>query len=144
MVIIMRRLNIYFIHSTKLDYNNLIYKKVLSSAVCLSHDLVLPLSKENQSKYYKDLINNADIIIAEVSHPTLGLFLELKYLTKVNKPKLFLSLDNTVPRNYKKLVPEIKEVNENNYLNLIETFIKEHSKDEEIKKDDMVVTLGEV
>lgn len=139
----MQRLNIYFIHSSKLDYNNLIYKKVLSSSVCLSHDLVLPLSKENRSKYFKDLINNADIIIAEISHPTLGLFLELKYLSKVDKPKLFLSLDNTIPNNYKKLVPEIKEVNESNYLNLIESFIKENTK-KEIKKDDNTITLGEL
>lgn len=139
----MQRLNIYFIHSSKLDYNNLIYKKVLSSSVCLSHDLVFPLSKENQSKYFKDLINNADIIIAEISHPTLGLFLELKYLSKVDKPKLFLSLDNKIPNNYKKLVPEIKDVNESNYLNLIESFIKENTK-KEIKKDDNTITLGEL
>ena len=142
MVIIMRRLNIYFIHSTKFDYNNLIYKKVLSSLVCLNHNLVLPMSLDNQNKYFKDLINSADLVVAEVSHPSFGLWLELKYLKKMNKPKLFLSLDNKIPKKYKKLVPEIKEVNESNYINLIESFIKENTKEEE--KKDSTITLGEV
>ena len=139
----MRRLNIYFIHSTKLDYNNLIYKKVLSSSVCLGHNLMLPQTKEYQEKYTKDLMQKADIIIAEVSNPTFGLGLELKWLQKQDKPKLFLSLNNEIPKKYKKYVNNFKITNEETYLKTIEDFVSEHAKD---VKDygDPSITLGEL
>ena len=55
----MKRLNIYFIHSKKFDYENLIYKKVLSSSVCLNQNIILPYSKNNQTTYTKDLMEKA-------------------------------------------------------------------------------------
>ena len=60
-----RRLKIYFIHSSKMDYNNLLYRQILASEVCLKHELILPQSKNYRDKYVKDLINKADLIIAE-------------------------------------------------------------------------------
>ena len=140
----MKRLKIYFIHSTKFDYQNLIYKKVLSSEVCITQELMLPQTKEYQDKYTKDLMNKADIIIVEVSHPSFGLGLELKFLSKIDKPKLFLSLDNTVPKKYKKLVPKLTETTEENYLSTIENFIKEHAETLENKKEDNTLILGEI
>ena len=47
----MERLNIYFMHSNKFDYENLIYKKVLSSSVCLMQNVILPYSDNNKTKY---------------------------------------------------------------------------------------------
>ena len=125
----MRRLNIYFMHSTKFDYNNLLYKEILSSAVCLNHNLILPMSKEFKEVYRKDLITKADIIIIELSNPTIGLGLELKWLKKENKPKLFLSLNNEIPKQYKKYITNFKVTSKNTYLNKIEDFILEHAND---------------
>lgn len=138
----MRRLNIYFIHSTKFDYTNLLYKRLLSSTVCLSHNLILPMTKEYQTMYTKDLMNKADIIIVELSNPSFGLGLELKYLTKFNKPKLFLSLDNKYPNKYKKLVTNYKSTNESNYISTIEDFINENANID--KPKDNTITLGEL
>jgi hypothetical protein len=140
----MRRLNIYFVHSTKFDYNNLIYKKILSSSICLAHNLMLPMTKEYQNIYAKELMAKADIIIAEVSNPSFGLGLELKWLSKVNKPKLFLSLENTIPSKYQKLVPSIKTTDENTYLQAIEDFIKENAGTIEDDNHDNTVILGEI
>ena len=136
----MRRLNIYFVHSTKFDYNNLIYKKILSSSTCLSHNLMLPQTKEYQDKYTKDLMNKADIIIVDLSHPSFGLGLELKFLSKINKPKLFLTMDKNIPRKYKKLSSNIKIVTEANYLSTIEDFIIDNEKN--ARNDDDPITLG--
>jgi hypothetical protein len=140
----MRRLNIYFVHSTKFDYNNLIYKKILSSSICLAHNLMLPMTKEYQNINAKELMAKADIIIAEVSNPSFGLGLELKWLSKVNKPKLFLSLENTIPSKYQKLVPSIKTTDENTYLQAIEDFIKENAGTIEDDNHDNTVILGEI
>ena len=47
-----RGLNIYFIHSSKCDYNNLIYLPVLRSNILSHHTLVFSRSEENKDKYY--------------------------------------------------------------------------------------------
>ena len=140
----MRRLNIYFIHSTKFDYSNLLYKKVLSSRVCLSHNLILPMTKENRDKYIKDLMNKADIIIVELSNPSFGLGIELKFLTKIDKPKLFLSMDNKIPSKYKRLVPNIEETTPDTYLKTIEDFISNNMGSALYENGDSTLTLGEL
>ena len=89
----MRRLNIYFMHSEKFDYNNLIYKDVLSSRVCLNHNIILPRTKTYESVYAKDLIRKADLVVAFLNNPSFGLNIELRWLKKFNKKTLFLCLD---------------------------------------------------
>ena len=140
----MRRLNIYFIHSTKFDYTNLLYKRLLSSSVCLSHNLILPMTKEYQEKYTKDLMNMADGIIVELSHPSFGLWIELEYLKKIDKPKLFLSLDNKVPSKYKKLVSKLTITTDENYVTTIEEFIKNVGEERNMSNPNETYTLGEL
>ena len=121
----MERLNIYFMHSNKFDYENLIYKKVLSSSVCLSQNFILPYSDNNKTKYAKDLIKNADLVIVDLYKPSFGLSLELRWLSKIKDKKvLFLSQDNMIPKKYQKLVTDLTKYDENNtYIKLIEDFI---------------------
>ena len=139
----MKRLNIYFIHSKKFDYENLIYKKVLSSSVCLNQNIILPYSKNNQTTYTKDLMEKADLIIVDLYKPSLGLTLEVMMLSKLpDKKVLYLSQDNVLPKKYQKYVKEFTKHNAN-YLELIENFINE-----EItrlsKIHDGIYTLGEI
>ena len=141
----MERLNIYFMHSNKFDYENLIYKKVLSSSVCLSQNFILPYSDNNKTKYAKDLIKNADLVIVDLYKPSFGLSLELRWLSKIKDKKvLFLSQDNMIPKKYQKLVTDLTIYDENNtYIKLIEDFI---NKELEIrsKVKDNVYTIGEI
>ena len=141
----MERLNIYFMHSNKFDYENLIYKKVLSSSVCLSQNFILPYSNNNKTKYAKDLIKNADLVIVDLYKPSFGLSLELRWLSKIKDKKvLFLSQDNMIPKKYQKLVTDLTIYDENNtYIKLIEDFI---NKELEIrsKVKDNVYTIGEI
>ena len=141
----MERLNIYFMHSNKFDYENLIYKKVLSSSVCLSQNFILPYSDNNKTKYAKDLIKNADLVIVDLYKPSFGLSLELRWLSKIKDKKvLFLSQDNMIPKKYQKIVTDLTKYDENNtYIKLIEDFI---NKELEIrsKVKDNVYTIGEI
>lgn len=141
----MERLNIYFMHSNKFDYENLIYKKVLSSSVCLMQNVILPYSDNNKTKYAKDLIKNADLVIVDLYKPSFGLSLELKWLSKIKDKKiLFLSQDNMIPKKYQKIVTNLTKYDENNtYIKLIEDFI---NKELEIrsKVKDNVYTIGEI
>ncbi len=141
----MERLNIYFMHSNKFDYENLIYKKVLSSSVCLSQNFILPYSNNNKTKYAKDLIKNADLVIVDLYKPSFGLSLELKWLSKLKDKKiLFLSQDNIIPKKYQKLVTDLTKYDENNtYIKLIEEFINKEL-DRRSKINGNIYTLGEI
>lgn len=141
----MERLNIYFMHSNKFDYENLIYKKVLSSSVCLMQNVILPYSDNNKTKYAKDLIKSADLVIVDLYKPSFGLSLELRWLSKIKDKKiLFLSQDNMIPKKYQKIVTDLTKYDENNtYIKLIEDFInKEIDRRSKINGD--IYTLGEI
>ncbi|MBP3444670.1 MAG: hypothetical protein J6K23_01905 [Bacilli bacterium] len=141
----MERLNIYFMHSNKFDYENLIYKKVLSSSVCLMQNVILPYSDNNKTKYAKDLIKSADLVIVDLYKPSFGLSLELRWLSKIKDKKvLFLSQDNMIPKKYQKIVTNLTKYDENNtYIKLIEDFInKELDRRSKINGD--IYTLGEI
>lgn len=141
----MERLNIYFIHSKNFDYEELIYKKVLSSSICLSQNIILPYSNSNKNKYAKDLINKADIVIVDLYLPSFGLSLELKWLFKCKDKKvLFLSQDNKIPKKYEKLISNISVYDDvNSYMDVIENFIKEEL-DRRSKINGNVYTLGNI
>ena len=141
----MERLNIYFMHSNKFDYENLIYKKVLSSSVCLMQNVILPYSDNNKTKYAKDLIKNADLVIVDLYKPSFGLSLELKWLSKIKDKKiLFLSQDNMIPKKYQKIVTDLTKYDENNtYIKIIEDFIKKEL-DRRSKINGDIYTLGKI
>lgn len=141
----MERLNIYFMHSKNFNYEEQIYKKVLSSSICLSQNIVLPYSNSNKNKYAKDLINKADIVIVDLYLPSFGLSLELKWLFKCkNKKVLFLSQDNKIPKKYEKLISNISVYDDvNSYIDIIENFIKEEL-DRRSKINGNVYTLGNI
>ncbi len=140
-----RRLKVYFIHSSKLDYKNLIYRLVVTSSVCINHELMLPYTNEYQTRYVKDLIEEADIIIAEVSSPNMGLIYELKLLLNVKKPIKYISLNNEIPDKVKKYVPEIEHITEDkSYIQIIEEFIKQYSDISKEEFEDPTIILGEL
>ena len=141
----MKRLKIYFAHSTKIDYKNLIYRDVINSQICLKHEFILPYTEEYKTRYVKDLMNSADLIIVETSNPTLLLKYELYLLKKINKPILYLSLENNIHKSLTKLVPNIEYTSENKtYIQTIEDFIitNEQKIKEESEYSDIV--LGEL
>lgn len=140
-----RRLKIYFIHSSRYDYNNLLYKDILSSPILNKHELMLPLTKTYKEKYAKDLINKADLVVAEVSTPSFGLKLELKWLSRVEKPKLFFSLNNNLPKSLKKYVKEISFTNNDiTFIKLIENFVQKYDQMTEEEANDPVINLGQL
>lgn len=140
----MNRIKVCVIHSEKMDYNNLIYRKLLSNSTCLSHKLLLPMTKENETKYYKDLIEESDIVVVDCSNPTFVLKWQLKYIKKkVKKPVLYLSQNNIIPKEFRKLVPEVKLINGDlTYDGAVAEFINKSL--EELTPKGEVMTLGEI
>lgn len=72
-----RKLNIYVSHSSKMDYQLELYKPLLESKIGLNNNLILPHSEQYVELDTKQIIINADLLIAEVSTPGTGIGLEL-------------------------------------------------------------------
>lgn len=140
-----RRLKVYFIHSIKMDYKNLLYRDIVSSPVCTMHELMLPQTKTYEAEYYKELIKKADIIIVDASSYSFGIKLELKELKKHEKPILYISVTNEITKKLNKYISEIKLYTEEEPLiKIIEEFIKKYASMSIEEYKNPVIVLGEL
>jgi len=106
---------------------------------------MLPGAKNYQTEYIKELIDKADIIVAEVSDPNLALKVELKWLKKVKKPIKYISLSNNIPANLKKLVPDIDiATTERPIITIIEEFINHYASITKEEQEMPTIVLGEM
>ena len=86
----MKKITIYAIHSNKLNYKEEFYKSLLLSEECQKHNLILPLTEKYQNVYAKELVENSDIVIVNLTNATFSVYLETKWALKMNKKILFL------------------------------------------------------
>ena len=135
---------IYFIHSRKINYNDEIYLPVLRSKVLHNHDLMLPESESLKDKYYKDLINMADIIVVDLTLPDIGFNMELKQAILSHKPILALANKNVAfDEKYKKLLKNIYGYsNEEEFRDYVEKFALKHESDP--RSDVGTIILGDI
>jgi hypothetical protein len=73
----MRKLNIYVSHSSKMNFEDELYKVLQNSNIGIYHNLILPHSKEYIDVDTKNIIMTSDLLIAEVTYPGTGIGLEL-------------------------------------------------------------------
>jgi hypothetical protein len=122
------KLYIYFIHSSQVNANETIYLPCLRSEQ-LSHDkLIFPLSKENNDRYYKDMIDRSNVCVVELTKPDTGLNMELKYAITTKKPILALANKNIgYDAKYDKLLKNvIGYSNEAEFRYYVEAFAKNY------------------
>ena len=135
---------IYFIHSRKIDYNDLIYLPVLRSEVLHTHELMLPESENLKNVYYKDLINDADLFVVELSNPDLGFNMELKQAILSKKPILALANKKIgFDMKYQKLLKNVYGYEtEKEFREYVEKFVLKHEKDP--RADVGTIVLGNI
>ena len=76
-------MKIYVAHSRAFDFKNELYGPLKNSSFAKNHEFILP--HEGAELNSKDVIKNADIILAEVSYPSLGEGMELGWADALNK-----------------------------------------------------------
>lgn len=132
---------IYFIHSRKIDYNELIYLPVLRSKALHNHELMLPESEDLKNEYYKDLINKADLIVVELTNPDIGFNMELKQAILSRKPMLAVA-NKTIgfDMKYQKLLKNVYGYsNEAEFRELVEKFVAKHQNDETVDAGTLIL-----
>ncbi len=69
-------MKIYIGHSKNWDYEKELYNPILKSELNKKHDIILPHLNDD-SFDTKKVIEDADLFIAEISNPSLGLGIEI-------------------------------------------------------------------
>ena len=139
-----RGLKVYILHSRKTNYNEDLYLPLLRSRVLANHTLVLSTSEKLKDTYYKTLIDDCDLVVAELSHPDMGFNMELKEAIVAKKPILPLANKEIgYEDKYNKLLKNIVGYNDANELvYFVETFVNQYSDKINEGKVDPTVVLG--
>lgn len=139
-----RGLNIYLIHSHKRDFNKELYLPLLRSKVIANNTLVLNTTEKNKNVYFKNLINEADIIIADLTTPDMGFNMELKEAIISKKPLLSIVNKNAgYDQKYNKLLKNIVGyTNESELVYFVETFITQYATKINEGKVDPTLVIG--
>ncbi len=76
-------MNIYVAHSTSFDFKKELYDPIRKSALNKIHNFVLPHEHSTAPYNSKEFFNtDCDLVIADVSNPSIGLGIELGWADK--------------------------------------------------------------
>ncbi len=81
-------MNIYVAHSNKFDYITKLYEPIKNAKILSNHNFFFPHDEVNKLVKTKEIIENYDLVIAEVSLPAIGLGIELGWADYCNTPIL--------------------------------------------------------
>ncbi len=77
-------MKIYVSHSRSFDFENELYKPIRASVLNTEHEFFLP-HENGQSINTKEVLQDCDLILAEVSFPSTGQGIELGWANMLNK-----------------------------------------------------------
>lgn len=138
------KVKIYIMHSDKIDYKEELYKPLLEAGLMNGFFLVLPLSNRFSSVYVKELIEDCDLILCDLSKANFFLNIELKWATKLNKEIYYFI--NKTDKNIKKfnhLKLNFYE-NKDDFIKSVQTLLQSLNKKEIILRRDNIYCLGKV
>jgi hypothetical protein len=91
-------MKIYIIHaSSHPDYKKNIYEIIRTSALVENHEIIFPHEMSEASIKSKGIISSSDLIIAEVSYPSIGVGVELGWAEVDNRKILFIHKEGIKP-----------------------------------------------
>jgi hypothetical protein len=97
-------MKIYVCHSREFDYKHKLYDPLKNSALYKKHLFIFPHDAEEMTSSSKKIISTSDLVIAEVSHPSTGLGIELGWAESMGKKILCMHQKNTIPSSSLKFI----------------------------------------
>jgi len=97
-------MKIFVAHSSNFDFRNKLYIPLRGSALNSEHEILLPQEGEIE-EITREMINNCDAVVAEVSAPSLGAGIEIGWADAASVPVIAMyekdshpsfSIDNAV------------------------------------------------
>ena len=90
-------MKIYIGHASSFDYHNDLYAPIKESNLSDQYDFVFPHELNAQGQYSRDIIMSCSGMIAEVSHASTGLGIELTWAQNVNIPIFCVAKSGSKP-----------------------------------------------
>ena len=84
-------MNIYVAHSNKFNYIKKLYEPIKNAKSLSIHNFFFPHDEVNKLVNTKEIIKDSDLIIADVSCPSIGLGIELGWADYLKIPILCIS-----------------------------------------------------
>lgn len=138
------KLNIYIMHSDKVDYKNNIYKPLLELGLMKDYFLILPMSENFKSTYIKELLNKSDVVICDLSKSNIFLSFEIKNAVKLNKKIYYLISSSDKKIKKYKNIDLISYSDSGDYANKVKSILDSLNKKELLLNRDNIYTLGKV
>lgn len=138
------KLNIYIMHSERIDYKNEIYKPLLSLGLMKDYYLILPLSEKYKASYIRELILDSDIIICDLTKFNFLANFELKSAKKLDKKIYYLINEKDKNINKYKTLDIIKYSDSKDYSNKVKSILDSLNKKELLLKRDNIYCLGKL
>lgn len=138
------KLNIYIMHSDKVDYKNNIYKPLLELGLMKDYFLILPMSENFKSTYIKELLNKSDVVICDLSKCNIFLSFEIKNAVKLNKKIYYLISSSDKKIKKYKNIDLISYSDSGDYANKVKSILDSLNKKELLLNRDNIYTLGKV
>lgn len=139
------KLKVYIMHSEKIDYKEEIYKPLLEKGLMKDYFLILPMSEKFKSKYIKELINDSDVIICDLTKFNFFANIELKTANKLNKENIyyFINSEDKNINKYKKLNINIYK-DKLEFSELVKNLLNSINKKDLFLKRDNIYCLGKI
>ncbi len=83
-------MKIFVAHSSNFDFKNKLYTPIRASALNTMHEIFLPQEGEVE-EITKDMIKGCDVLVAEVSAPSLGAGIEMGWADAFGVPVIAMS-----------------------------------------------------
>ena len=84
------KMKIIITHASSFDYEQELYEPLKKAVAGTEHELIFPHVWHAQNKSTKEFLKDADLVIGEVSYPSIGQGIELGWADMLGVPILFL------------------------------------------------------
>ena len=136
------KIKVYVMHSEKKDYKTEIYKPLLELGLMKEYFLILPLSEKFKGTYIKELINDSDVVVCDLTNFNFFANLELKTAKKLNKSIFyFIKSDDKNIKKYKDNKLNVYNTKEE-YASKVKNLLDSLNKKGIILKRDNIYSLG--
>lgn len=138
------KIKVYVMHSEKIDYKECIYKPLLEKGLMDNYFLILPLSEKFKGTYMKELFQDSDVIICDLTKFNLFANLELKTALKSKKDiYYFINCEDKSKNKYKNINLNVYQ-NKEDFANLVEQLLDSLNKKELLLKRENIYCLGKI
>lgn len=98
-------MKIFVAHSSQFDFKNKLYPVLRESSLNTDHQILLPQENDSKDEITLEMIKSCDVLVAEVSAPSLGAGIEIGWANALKIPVIAVyekgsqpsfSIDNAV------------------------------------------------